>query len=542
MPREFMAFDVVIVGAGPAGLSSAIRLKQLAVTAGSELSVCVVEKGAEVGAHLLSGAVFETRALEELFPNWQDLNAPLHTKARSDQFIYLHNAKKSFTLPTPPQMHNEGNYIISLGEFGKWLAVQAEALGVEIYPGFAAAEVLYHDDGSVKGVATGDMGITKGGQQGENFAEGVELHAKQTIFAEGCHGSLTKKLIKKFKLDEGKNPQTYALGIKELWQVEPKNHAEGKVVHTIGWPLKSDTYGGSFVYHMKDNQVSIGFVVGLDYSNPTLSPFEEMQRFKHHPAIASLLEGGKRLAYGAKTLVEGGIQSMPKLTAPGALLVGDCAGTLNVPKIKGNHTAMKSGIVAADALFEHFKAGGTGGEVAAYEVNFQASWAYKELYAVRNIRPGFQKGLWRGLLNAAKETYLGSSRKTLNNHADHEQLTPLNKAKLIVYPKPDGKISFDRLSSVYLSNTFHEENQPIHLKLKSEAKAIDVNFLKYGSPETKYCPAGVYEIIKTADGLPTLQINAQNCLHCKACDIKDPTQNIDWTVPEGSGGPNYGNM
>jgi electron-transferring-flavoprotein dehydrogenase len=542
MTREFMPFDVVIIGAGPAGLSTAIRLRQLALESKHDLSVCVVEKGAEVGAHLLSGAVFETRALDELLPDWPDLGAPLHTKALDDQFMYLHNATKSITLPTPPQMKNDGNYIISLGELGKWLAVQAEGLGVEIYPGFAAAEILYHDDGTVKGVATGDMGVTKNGENGENYAEGVELHAKQTVFAEGCRGSLSKKLIEKFQLDAGKSPQTYALGIKELWQVNSDAYKEGRVLHTIGWPLKSDTYGGSFVYHLKDNQIVIGLVVGLDYSNPTLSPFEEMQRFKHHPQIQPLLEGGKRLAYGAKTLVEGGIQSMPRLTAPGALLVGDCAGTLNVPKIKGNHTAMKSGMVAAEALYEHFKAGGTGGEVVAYEVNFKASWAYKELYAVRNIRPGFNKGLWRGLVNAAKETYLGVSRRTLKNHADHEQLQSLQKSQEIIYPKPDGKISFDRLSSVYLSNTFHEENQPIHLKLKSEAVAIDVNYNKYGSPETKYCPAGVYEIIQTQDGLPALQINAQNCLHCKACDIKDPTQNIDWTVPEGGGGPNYGNM
>lgn len=542
MTREFMAFDVVIVGAGPSGLSCAIKLKQLAQENNHEISVCVVEKGAEVGAHLLSGAVFETKALDELLPNWQELGAPLKTKAKEDAFLYLANDKKSVKLPTPPQMYNDGNYIISLGELGRWLAGQAETLGVEIYPGFAAAEILYHDDGSVKGVATGDMGVTKHGEKGPSYAEGVELHAKQTVFAEGCRGSLSKSLIEKFDLMAGKSPQTYALGIKEIWEVSSDLYKEGSVMHTIGWPLKSDTYGGSFVYHLSGNKVAVGFVVGLDYSNPTLSPFEEMQRFKHHNVIEPLLKGGKRLAYGARTLVEGGIQSMPKLTAPGALLIGDSAGTLNVPKIKGNHTAMKSGMVAAEALFEHFKAGGTGGEVVAYEVNFKSSWAYKELYKVRNIRPGFNKGLWRGLLNAAKETYLGSTSKTLKNHADHVQLKSINKVKPIEYPKPDGEISFDRLSSVYLSNTFHEENQPIHLKLKSESVAIDTNYHNYDSPETKYCPAGVYEIVKTEEGFPTLQINAQNCLHCKACDIKDPTQNINWTVPEGGGGPNYSDM
>lgn len=542
MTRESMPFDVVIVGAGPSGLACAIKLKQLAGENGDDLSVCVVEKGAEVGAHLLSGAVFETKALDELLPNWQDLGAPLKTKTTEDEFLYLSSDKKSFKLPTPPQMKNDHNYIISLGELGKWLAVQAEALGVEIYPGFAAAEILYHDDGSVKGVATGDMGITKNGEKGANYAEGVELHAKQTVFAEGCRGSLSKMLIEKFSLMAEKSPQTYALGVKEVWQVDSEHYKEGRVTHTIGWPLKNNTYGGSFVYHMGDNKVSIGFVVGLDYTNPTLSPFEEMQRFKHHPHIKPLLEGGKRIAYGSRTLVEGGVQSMPKLTVPGGLLVGDCAGTLNVPKIKGNHTAMKSGMVAAEALFEHFKAGGTGGEVVAYEVNFKSSWAYKELYNVRNIRPGFKKGLWRGLFNAAKETYLGASSKTLKNHSDHKQIKELKNVKPIEYPKPDGEISFDRLSSVYLSGTFHEEDQPIHLKLKSEATAIDINYNRFGAPETRYCPAGVYEIIQTAEGFPALQINAQNCVHCKACDIKDPSQNINWTVPEGGGGPRYSGM
>tara|TARA_R110000868_G_scaffold262401_1_gene520942 strand:- start:114958 stop:116586 length:1629 start_codon:yes stop_codon:yes gene_type:complete len=541
MPRESMPFDVIVVGAGPAGLSAAIRLKQVAAEKQMDISVCVVEKGAEVGAHLLSGAVFEPRALNELLPNWEDLGAPLKTKVTADKFAWMRHQNAMHVLPTPPQMHNAGNYIISLGELGKWLAVQAESLGVEIYPGFAASEVLYHEDGSVKGVATGDMGIGKNGEKTDNYVQGVELHAKQTIFSEGCRGSLTKTVIEKFNLDAAKDPQTYALGIKEVWEIKPENHKEGTVLHTIGWPLKNDTYGGSFVYHMADNKISVGFVVGLDYTNPTLSPFEEMQRYKHHAEISSLLEGGKRIAYGARTLVEGGVQSMPKLTFPGGMLVGDCAGTLNVAKIKGNHTAMKSGMVAADAILEHFKAGGTHEEVVAYEVNFKASWAYKELYKVRNIRPGFQKGLIRGLLNAAKETYVGSSG-TLSNHADHSQLKLSSAVKAIVYPKPDGVISFDRLSSVFLSNTFHEENQPIHLKLKDESTAVDVNYKNFASPETKYCPAGVYEILEAADGIVTLQINAANCLHCKACDIKDPKQNITWTVPEGGGGPNYGTM
>ncbi|MFT7144058.1 MAG: electron-transferring-flavoprotein dehydrogenase [Alphaproteobacteria bacterium] len=541
MLRESMPFDVVIVGAGPAGLSSAIRLKQLAAENNTELSVCVVEKGAEVGAHLLSGAVFEPRALNELLPDWQELGAPLKTPVTSDKFMWLRNEKASISLPTPPQMHNTGNYIVSLGELAKWLAVQAEGLGVEIYAGFAASEVLYHENGTVKGIATGDMGVSKTGEHTENYAEGVELHAKQTIFSEGCRGSLTKTLIKNFNLDADCDPQTYALGIKEVWEITPENHQEGAVMHSIGWPLKNDTYGGSFVYHMSDNKIYIGFVVGLDYSNPTLSPFEEMQRFKHHDDIKKMLKGGKRISYGARTLVEGGIQSLPKLTFAGGMLAGDCAGTLNVAKIKGNHTAMKSGMIAAEAIFEHFKAGGTGEEVVAYDVNFKASWAYDELYKVRNIRPGFNKGLIKGLINAGYETYIGSN-KTLCNHADHEQLKPLIKVTPITYPKPDGVISFDRLSSVFLSNTFHEENQPIHLKLEDESVAIDVNYKKFGSPETKYCPAGVYEIIEGDNGIVTLQINAANCLHCKACDIKDPEQNINWTVPEGSGGPQYSGM
>ncbi len=540
--RESMQYDVLIVGAGPAGLACAIRLKQLAEAEGKTLSVCVLEKGAAVGAHLLSGAVLETRALDELLPNWQSMGAPIDTAVTTDDFQYLYNDQKGLKLPTPKLMKNDGNYIVSLSELGRWLATQAEALGVEIFAGFAASEILYHADGAVKGVATGDMGIQKNGEKGDNYTQGVEIHAHQTVFAEGCRGSLSKQLIAQFDLQKDKSPQTYALGVKEIWQVESPHYSAGQMLHTVGWPLKNNTYGGSFVYHMANNKVAIGFVVGLDYQNPTLSPFHELQRFKHHPDILPLLEGGKRLAYGAKTLVEGGVQSMPKLTAPGAVLVGDAAGTLNVAKIKGNHTAMKSGMVAAEALFEHFNAGGTGGEVVAYEVNFKSSWAYKELYQVRNIRPGFKHGLILGALNAFKEMYLWPARRTLKNHADHAQLKPVGKFKPIAYPKPDGEISFDKPSSVYLSNTYHEENQPAHLKLKDEAAAIDVNLNQFGAPETHYCPAGVYEILKTEDGLPFLQINAQNCLHCKACDIKDPTQNINWQTPEGGGGPNYTDM
>ncbi len=540
--RESMQYDVLIVGAGPAGLACAIRLKQLAEAEGKALSVCVLEKGAAVGAHLLSGAVLETRALDELLPNWQSLGAPIDTAVTTDDFQYLYNGQKGLKLPTPKLMKNDGNYIVSLSELGRWLATQAEGLGVEIFAGFAASEILYHADGAVKGVATGDMGIQKNGEKGGNYTQGVEIHAHQTVFAEGCRGSLSKQLIAQFNLQKDKFPQTYALGVKEIWQVESPHYSAGQVLHTVGWPLKNNTYGGSFVYHMANNKVAIGFVVGLDYQNPTLSPFHELQRFKHHPDILPLLEGGKRLAYGAKTLVEGGVQSMPKLTAPGAVLVGDAAGTLNVAKIKGNHTAMKSGMVAAEALFEHFNAGGTGGEVVAYEVNFKSSWAYRELYQVRNIRPGFKNGLILGALNAFKEMYLWPARRTLKNHADHTQLKPVGKFKPIAYPKPDGEISFDKPSSVYLSNTYHEENQPAHLKLKDEAAAIDVNLNQFGAPETHYCPAGVYEILKTEDGLPFLQINAQNCLHCKACDIKDPTQNINWQTPEGGGGPNYTDM
>ncbi|QCO17371.1 electron transfer flavoprotein-ubiquinone oxidoreductase (plasmid) [Azospirillum brasilense] len=541
-PREVMEYDVLVVGAGPSGLSAAIRLKQLANEAGQELSVCVVEKGSEVGAHLLSGAVFEPHALDELIPDWKEKGAPLTTPAREDRFLYLTETKALKAPFTPPQMHNHGNYIISLGNLARWMAAQAEELGVEIYPGFAAAEVLYDDSGAVKGVATGDMGIGKDGEKTANYTPGMELHAKQTIFAEGCRGSLTKTLFERFDLRRDADPQTYGIGIKELWEVAPEKSQPGLIVHTIGWPMDPKTYGGSWLYHMEGNLVSVGFVVGLDYENPHLSPFEEFQRYKTHPAIRPTFEGGRRIAYGARALSEGGFQSIPKLTFPGGVIVGDAAGFLNVPKIKGNHTAMKSGMLAAEAVHELLSAEAPAREAVAYPEKLKASWVWSELFAVRNIRPGFQKGLWAGLANAAYETATkGKSPWTLHHrHGDHETLKKASEMPKIAYPKPDGVVSFDRLSSVYLSNTNHEEDQPAHLTLKDASVPIAVNLALYDAPETRYCPAGVYEIVRAEDGSdPRLQINAQNCVHCKTCDIKDPTQNINWVVPEGGGGPNY---
>jgi len=538
-----MEYDVVIVGAGPSGLAAAIRLKQLSAERGHELSVCVLEKGSEVGAHILSGAVLEPRALNELLPDWKALGAPLNTPAGNDRFLWL-TQSKAFRLPTPPQMHNAGNYVISLGNLCRWLGKQAEGLGVEIYPGFAAAEVLYGEDGSVKGVATGDLGIGRDGQLTERYQQGMELRARQTIFAEGCRGSLTKTLFERFRLREGADPQTYAIGIKELWEVDPAKHQPGLVVHTIGWPLDDATYGGSFLYHLENNQVSIGFVVGLDYRNPYLNPFEEFQRYKTHPAIRATLEGGRRVAYGARALSEGGFQSLPKLTFPGGLLVGDTAGFLNVPKIKGTHTAMKSGMIAADAVFEHLQGGG-GPEVVAYPERLRHSWVWEELYQVRNIRPSFRWGLWGGLAYSALDTYVlrGKAPWTLHHHPDHTQLQPASRYTPITYPKPDGTLTFDRLASVFVSNTNHEEDQRSHLTLKDATVPISVNLALYDAPEQRYCPAGVYEIVRDAAGQnPRLQINAQNCVHCKTCDIKDPTQNINWVVPEGGGGPNYPNM
>ena len=540
--RDNMEYDVVIIGAGPSGLSCAIRLKQLADKEGRDINVCILEKGSEVGAHLLSGAVFETKALDELIPEWKDKDAPLTCPATKDKFLFL-TEKGGFSMPNPPQMHNKGNYIISLGALCRWLAEQAEQLGVEIFPGFAAAEILYDDNNAVIGVATGDMGLDEHGAKTDQFEPGMELHARQVVFAEGCHGSLTKELIQHYDLRKNSDPQTYGLGIKEIWEVKPENHQQGLCQHTIGWPMDTKTYGGSWIYHMEDNLISIGFVVGLDYKNPYLSPYEEMQRFKTHPKIKPLLEGGKRIAYGARALVEGGFQSLPKLTFSGGVLIGDTAGFLNVPKIKGNHTAMKSGMVAAESIFTHLgNTEGFGSECTAYTDNLQNSWLWNELKAVRNIRPGFHNGLWRGLINAVIETLTGGKLgRTLKNYADHEQMGKASDYEPIHYAKPDGVLTFDRLTSVQLSNTNHAENQPSHLKLKDANVPISINLPEFAEPAQRYCPAGVYEILEE-NGETKFQINSQNCVHCKTCDIKDPSQNIDWTVPQGGDGPNYPNM
>jgi len=543
-PREQMEFDVIVVGGGVAGLSAAIRIKQNAQKSGSDISVCVVEKGSETGAHTLSGAVIDPIALGELFPNWQEMGAPLNQPVNKDRFLFL-TKKSAFSLPLPPGMKNHGNFIASLGLLARWLGTQAENLGVEIFPGFAAAEILYDQNERVTGIATGDMGLNRDGTPGANFEPGVELVGKYTLFAEGCRGSLSEQLKIRFNLTDGVQEQTYGLGIKELWEVSPEQHQPGLVVHSIGWPLSTDVYGGSFLYHLEDNKVAVGFITGLDYTNPYLSPFEEMQRFKTHPAIKPTFAGGRRIAYGARALNEGGLQSIPKLVFPGGALIGAAAGFMNVPRIKGSHTAMKSAMVAADALCNALK-NGTTDILNEYPEQMKKSWAFKELYLARNIRPSFRWGLWAGLVLSAIDTYVfrGHAPWTLNHHGpDRAQMLRASKPRKIDYPKPDGVLTFDKLSSVYISGTTHEENQPCHLTLKDEGVAVATNLVLYDGPEARYCPAGVYEFIDNDDKTSKrLQINAANCVHCKTCDIKDPSGNIVWTVPEGGGGPNYPNM
>lgn len=550
MEREFMEFDVVIVGAGPSGLSAACRLKQKAAEADQEISVCVVEKGSEVGAHLLSGAVFETRALDELLPNWKELGAPINTPVKRDDIYLFKNAEKAQKIPNffvPKTMHNQGNYIISLGNLCRWLAEQAEGLGVEIYPGFAAQEALINDEGAVYGILTGEMGVDRDGNQKDGmYVPAMELRAKYTLFAEGCRGHIGKQLLKRYNLDSEADAQHYGLGIKEIWDIDPAKHEEGLVVHTTGWPLDNDNPGGSFLYHTENNQVAVGLIVDLSYSNPHLSPFDEFQRYKHHPVISQYLEGGTRVAYGARAITKGGYNSLPKMVFPGGALVGCDLGTLNFAKIKGNHTAMKSGMLAAEAAAEAIIAGRKGGdELTSYVDAFKSSWLYDDLFTSRNFGPAIHKygTLLGGAFNYIDQNIFGGKIPlTLRETTpDYAKLKPAAESQKIDYPKPDGKLSFDKLSSVFLSNTAHEANQPVHLKLADASIPLGKNLAMYDEPAQRYCPAGVYEIVGEGDS-KRFQINAENCVHCKTCDIKDPAQNITWVAPEGTGGPNYPNM